>query len=321
MRQLLRPDPHPLDFDWRFDKATIGALAQRIPKGRSLLMGCPSLAEALAEEGREVSLVDWQPLTGLSDRINHVQADLRFDSLGDKNAEFDTVVMDSPWYLDYLNPWITQARRHIRPGGLILFSLWPSDTRPLASLEADDVLHSLESFGSFRLDRGALGYVTPKFELETASAGGHSLRGNWRRGDLVTVKVGLPQSSAKCVEHPIYARIFWQRYVFDSLQIAVRLSNKSGSDEPALISITKGNVLPDVSRRLEIRPAIDLWTSGNVAFSVRGSFHFVEALDRTVNRRLVGMSKMASRAHQLLLDANVLGRGPYETQYSWMHRE
>jgi hypothetical protein len=103
---MIRPDPHPLDFDWRFDTASTESLARRTPKGRTLLLGCPSVAEALARIGREATLIDWQPLPHISKGIEHLRADLRSARLIGKVGEFDTVILDSPWYTDYLRPWL-----------------------------------------------------------------------------------------------------------------------------------------------------------------------------------------------------------------------
>lgn len=72
---MVRPDPHPLDFDWRFDAPSIESLARRIPKGRTLLLGCPSVAEAIAGAGQEVTLIDWQPLPNISSDVEHIRAD------------------------------------------------------------------------------------------------------------------------------------------------------------------------------------------------------------------------------------------------------
>ena len=319
---MLRPDPHPLDFDWRFDATTAESLSQRIPHGRTLLMGCPSVAEALADSGREASLIDRQPLPDLSPRVNHVRVDLRFDLARNNGRRFDTVVLDSPWYTDYLEPWLEQARRHAAPGGVIMFSLWPPETRLSASEEATQILELAASFGPTHIDRNALRYVTPKFELETASASGQILDDHWRRGDLVTVRVhDLADTILKRPVHANRPKAIWRRYIFDKLQIAVRMSKGSHDQEPALISITKGNVLPDVSRRLEIRHKIDLWTSCNIAFAAEGSRHFVEALDRLAAGSLEGMNELSTKAYHILLDNRVLGRGPFEKLHSWQHPE
>ncbi len=224
---MIRPDPHPLDFDWRFDAASTERLAGHARNGRTLLLGCPSVAEAIARNERDVTLIDWQPLPDASNRIEHIQADLRSDKVVGEGGQFDTVIIDSPWYIDYLKPWLEQARHGVRTGGLIMFSLWPPETRPSAAAEARDILEFASFFGPCRLESSALRYVTPSFELQSAAVSGRVVSDRWRYGDLATVDVSNRSNIMPARDgHRDRSRSIWHRYVFDKQQIALRVPNR-----------------------------------------------------------------------------------------------
>jgi hypothetical protein len=234
---MFRPDPHPLDYDWRFDADTVRNMSLQIPLGRVLMMGCPSVAAALASAGREVSLVDIQPIDPCA-RIIYTRADIRFERLHNSPEQFDTVVIDSPWYIDYLKPWLIQARLCAGFGGLLMFSLWPSDTRPSASDEIKEILSLANSFGSVVIERGVFRYLTPKFEAVAAGAAGRRLGDRWRHGDLVIVRICKPLGQiANPVAQDRSTNKFWRRYTFDSLQVALRRDHEPLSgDLPHLCS-------------------------------------------------------------------------------------
>jgi hypothetical protein len=317
---LMRPDPHPLDFDWRFDAPSIESLVRRIPKGRALLLGCPSVAEPLANAGHEVTLIDWQPMPSLSRGIEHIRADLQSNELIGPGGHFDTVILDSPWYTDYLRTWLEQAHYSIRPGGSIMFSLWPPQTRPSASSEASQILEYATSLGSTQLESNALRYVTPTFELEAASASGNTLGDGWRRGNLATVNV----LNARRDRHSGGGRddpsaSIWRRYVFDRRQIALRVPKGPPQGQPKLVSIVDGNVLADVSRRLPIRSKVDVWTSDNVVFSVIAPLYFDTVLTQLASGHLQDLSEMEMKAYRLLRANRVLEPGPFSKTHVWQH--
>ena len=58
----MHTSPHPLDFDWRFERATIEDLCGLLGGHRRILaLGAPSVAEALEHLGFDVTLIDRQP--------------------------------------------------------------------------------------------------------------------------------------------------------------------------------------------------------------------------------------------------------------------
>lgn len=125
------PEPHPLDIDWRFTKPTTDTLADLAGvDGRHLAVGTPTLAEALERSGREVVLVDRQP-------IQRVRQHLKIDPGMTDPIEggFDRVIMDPPWYPKIYVRWLSWAAQSITPGGKIIATMWTDATRPSARKE------------------------------------------------------------------------------------------------------------------------------------------------------------------------------------------
>jgi hypothetical protein len=317
----LAPDPHPLDFDWRFDDATVSELVERLGSGRLLLIGCPSIATALAELRRSCWLVDRQPYYEASEFVHASRIDLRYEDLARLDlGVFDAILIDSPWYTDYLATWLAEALHHSAPGGRLLFSLWPMEVRPAASDEAEVMLAKASLVGQPVVEVGALGYKTPTFEIAAAAATGRRLSAHWRRGDLVTV--AITKLPVKSLTQPVRAappEAIWERFVFDETQIALRVSSKRGQEMPALFELGLSGVLPDVSRRLSLRAEIDLWTSDNLVFRVEGTSHFLLALEEIMKGSDDPGTPTMSPALKLLLSRGVVGSRPFRRKFRWQH--
>ena len=320
-RCTLIPDPHPLDYDWRFDDPTVSRLVERLNFGRVLLIGCPSVATAFTELGRPCWLVDWQPYYGRSELVRASRVDLRYESLDKLQLGlFDAILIDSPWYVDYLAVWLGEALRHTVPGGQLLFTLWPSDVRPEASDEAGLILVQASTAGRPILERGVLGYQTPRFELASASATGRRLDSNWRRGDLVTISVAeLPNNLLVMPTRAGPPPDIWQRFVFDQTQVALRMNSSHSGVEPRLIELVHDSVLPDVSRRLNLRADIDLWTSDNIVFRTEGSSYFLSALERILTDTTSSADPLTSSALNLLRKHNIVASHVFRRKLRWQH--
>ena len=318
---MFRPDPHPLDNDWRFDADTVRRISHLIPIGRVLMMGCPSLASFLGSTGREVSLVDIQPIDFIYS-IKYIRADLRFDYIKFDYIQFDTIILDGPWYVDYLKAWLIQARLCSKPGSLIMFSLWPSDTRETAQAEINEIMSLANSFRPVSVTPNFLGYVTPQFKSAAAAAVGLHLGDHWRRGDLATVRVDKPLGRIGDPKPAhLRGRKLWRRYTFDALQVALKITISPLDQPPVLTSIVKDNVLADVSRRLPLRSQIDLSTSNNVVLSIENSHAFAEAFDGLATGIPARLSGKAAIALQLLYENRIVERTSIARVHSWQHFE
>ena len=161
------PEPHPADFDWRFDRATAKALARLTSAhGRVLCFGTPTVYEAIAALGGRAHLIDCNPFIAThlttnercSFQISDLQSDLEI------HGEFDAAVLDPPWYPEYYYTWLARAvtvlrRRH--PTSLYI-TLFRELTRPAARSERAELLSKLNALGiATVLDVQAV-YQTPR---------------------------------------------------------------------------------------------------------------------------------------------------------------
>jgi hypothetical protein len=57
------PEPHPIDFDWRFNAATARSLAHRVRGAENVLcVGTPTVFKEILEAGRRACLIDQNSL-------------------------------------------------------------------------------------------------------------------------------------------------------------------------------------------------------------------------------------------------------------------
>jgi hypothetical protein len=281
------PESHPLDFDWRFAEPSVRALAS-LCEARTLALGCPGIARRLETTGAPVVLIDRQPLQPVHHRlaIDVQQEAPDSDLLG----TFATVVADPPWYPDVYARWLTWAAACLSPGGRILVSLWPEDTRPNAVAERDRFFCWLDSWARVDLEYGALEYLTPPFEREAdrVVAGGMGPK-PLRKGDLVILRpFQIPP-----LLPPTPALSQWYRLVLDDYQLALRIQPVQ-RDVPRIYRHPQGCAWswPSVSRRHPGRDKIGLWSSHNEVALVSGNeglralLHNFAFLDGGDRRRL-----------------------------------
>lgn len=254
----IRPEPHALDYDWRFSPQSAERLCECLAEDSNvLLLGCPTLRPLL---GERATLVDWNPL-----HQPDVCADLRRTKQLPMNHQFDEAVLDPPWYPEYLDRWLRLAGQHVRIGGSIHSVLWPSTTRPDAEHERDDVLATLEPWlrvVSHR--REAIVYQTPLFE-RLSMHGRVPAPGRHRVGDVVEIAVlGRPPMSVWSAQ----TQGVWWRFVFAGRQLALR--GGGGSQWPVYSRLpgSESWVFDTVSRRDSRRATIDLWTSTGIVAKV-----------------------------------------------------
>lgn len=317
MRNQRRPDPHPLDFDWRFTAETVSSLIPFIGKSRPLLFGMPSLALELSERRFEHLLVDRQPFS-LTESRNFVNADIRYSPLN--LGKFENVFFDAPWYLEDLLHWFRVAAQHVSDNGRIIFSIWPDHIRPNAYLERRAAIRFVSEFGRITERPTALAYETPAFERASLASMGFPTEKSWRRGDLVIVEMeNAPSLESLPIKFKESGR-HWKRFTFGSFQIAVRLSDQE-SVEPKLLKIGQSWTMPSVSRRWEGRSEIDLWTSDNRIARLVSPNVFARALCN-MQKKCTPASLEEKRALELLSQHQFLSE-PFGDKESlkWSHPE
>lgn len=266
------PEPHPLDFDWRFTDETLASLRTSLgcsPLESVAVLGAPTLFKYLIDVGANAWLYDKNPSV-----IQHLRAsgyesliecDLR--EFADLPKKFQWVVADPPWYIEYYKAFLGAAYRMLVPGGHLLLSMLPRLTRPSASSDRLEVIKDAASLGFdlIEIERGALIYASPPFEIEALRAEGVEIE-NWRTGDLFsfvlrTQELSPPNPAEKSTPEQ------WTTIDLGNTTIKVKNERRPKAEpfsyEP--VSASGESRLHSVSRRSPSRSRINLWTSRNVA--------------------------------------------------------
>lgn len=271
-RSLL-PVPHPLDYEWRFTPDASRELLNRATEltstdGDVLLFGTPGLAvEALTlpPARRLAFLAENNSVTQRVMALNRATGSplaIAFCSGGLPRETADAVILDPPWYPDFIRPMLAAAAHACRIGGTVLISLPPFGTRP--SAEADH--HAALAFGRrLGLDvvehtELAIAYATPFFERNALAASGIYLPPYWRRGDLVVFRKARPTLRPPAASGS--ARRPWREVTIDRMRLFIRQDTPSAA-VTGLNPLVEGDVLPSVSRRDPRRRHGQVWTSGN----------------------------------------------------------
>jgi len=274
-RSLL-PLPHPLDYEWRFTADASRALLNRAADLTSsgsdvLLFGTPGLAlEALTLPiGRRLALlVEPNSVTDRLFALNQATGSplaIAFCSGGLPRESADAVLLDPPWYLDFVRPMLSAAAHACRADGHILISLPPDGARPTAEADREAVLALGKRLGLALVERVPLSisYETPFFERNALRAAGISTPPQWRRGDLVVFR----KVSVARLPPPNSQRIRpWTEVSVGRMRLFIGKGGRATVGDADLTSIVAGDVLPTVSRRDPRRSSVNVWTSGNRVF-------------------------------------------------------
>ncbi len=170
-----------------------------------LFLGSPRLFEYFASKGLGERLVlvdlDSVVIDALSQRYTTDTSEKVFSFFrGDINdfsiskfleehpLSFDSVFLDPPWYLECYTPWLNTALKLIKPGGYVIFSLFPSLLRPTAISERTEILTKCREIAKTVLLCSDLSeYDTPSFERKELEHVGLALRHNWKISDVVVL--------------------------------------------------------------------------------------------------------------------------------------
>ncbi|MEZ8013977.1 hypothetical protein AB4516_22080 [Vibrio sp. 10N.222.54.F12] len=311
MSHFMPPDPHPLDYDWRFTRETVDKLSQLFDDHESVLsLGVPSLIRKHQELDNRVFLVDRQPLHWSN-----------FHSLVDVDVDlplcksFDAAVIDPPWYIENTIRWISWSAQHLAIGSKIYISLWPELTRPQAIEERKNLFEWLTSWADFEIKSNFFCYETPVFEMRASEVSDDNVLEDWRFGDLLVIKIKeIPPLSKAITKTEL-----WHRFVIDDYQLALRVNHHDVLPAKIIMHpLANGWYWPSVSRRAIGREVIDLWSSQNKVGTVIGSANALEIL-----RFHLGLSdKVPSSAADSFLTVlqqwNIPNK-PYKRVMEWQH--
>ena len=277
------PEPHPIDFEWRFTADDAEALAAEIASypGRIACLGTPGVFWRLAQRGREIVLYDRNPRMkrclepSLRDSSGYVET-IDLNTSCPMSSGFDIILMDPPWYLDQYEVWVGHVRRMAKPGGRVLTSLFPPMLRPGAPQQRQFVEKLLTQLGAIDHRRPVL-YATPRFEQEVLEAAGLSELGHWRVGEILRLQVGaMPARRASPVR---LIEPQWLRFQLGRRVVAVRSDPADyGTVRLSPVGPEADFRLHSVSSRVPHRSAINVWTSRNRVANATGIQRVIEFL-------------------------------------------
>jgi hypothetical protein len=286
-RSLL-PLPHPIDYEWRFTPDAARSLLNRAAGlthtgGDLLLFGTPGLAvEALTLPiGRRIAfLAENNSVTDRVFALNRATGEplsIAFCGAGLPRESADAVLLDPPWYLDFVRPMLAAAAHACRLGGVVLISLPPDGARPSAEADRQAAIAFARRLGLAIIEHSPLtiGYETPFFERNALAATGIYPPPRWRCGDLVVFRKARastrPPPASSC------GRGDWTEVGIGRMRLFIRGAGDACPDEASLISLVDGDVLPTVSRRDVRRRVANVWTSGNRIFRTNNPQLVLEA--------------------------------------------
>ena len=303
----LLPLPHPLDFEWRFSEETcrellVGATEMTRSGETILLYGTPGLAYAavsLPVRNRRIvfagaDTVVTRRLRSLNDTSGRPISVLIGGGVEPGCAS--AVVVDPPWYLDYLSPMLRVAAEACRLDGVVLAGLPPLGIRPGVSDERDAVDSFLARQGLDRmaLEELAVSYETPFFEANALAAVGVYVPAVWRRGDLAVYRRRMAlRGGTVAPKSPLEA---WEEVEVEGMRIRVQFGTGASASRGVLESVVRGDVLPSVSRRDLRRAKANVWTSGNRIFRTGDPMLFLEAACACKDDRVNGGTRSLWRS-------------------------
>jgi hypothetical protein len=275
------PPPHPLDFEWRFTRSTGRDLLRRAKalagkQATVLLFGTPALAATAAEYSNGspiIFLADDNRVTESVAVLNHGAGEpltIRIcDGHNFVRGEAAVVVLDPPWYADFVRPMLAAAAYSCQTGGYIFISLPPAGTRATALQDRLNLMRLCRrlSLQVVEEEHLALTYETPFFEANAlAAAGMPGIPAAWRHGDLVLIRK-MADSPRPVMINP-QRKQAWRELTIVRMRVVVRTGVVSDAKPfRTLNSIVPGDILPVVSRRDARRRRAQVWTSGNRIFA------------------------------------------------------
>jgi hypothetical protein len=287
VRSLL-PLPHPVDFEWRFSadsaRNVLNAAADLTAvDGRVLLFGTPGVAvEALSLPPSrrlfflgEDNLVT-RRLIALNDATGSPLS-VAFCSAGLPRDSADAIILDPPWYMDFIRPMLAAASAACHRDGVVLICLPPAGARLDAAADHDALIRYAARLGLDVVGESplALEYDTPFFEMNALAVKGIIAPPRWRRGDLTVFRKS--RRPVRPVDVTSGRRQEWIEIEVRRMRLLVKPDSDAPKGVQGLLPLIEGDILPTVSRRDKRRSAVRVWTSGNRVFQTDNSRLVIEA--------------------------------------------
>ena len=216
------------------------------------------------------------------------QHDLQYP-MEDPPELFSCIVADPPWYQDYYELFLSRAKDLVEQGGLIHLALFPPFSKKSALRERTAIFSFAQNNGIdlIELKSGLLKYDTPRFELKVLEAGeSPPVKSEiWRRGDFATFYVSNKTGRDIIMQVEDGS---WSEFIFGRKTIKLRHKEKNVNHyaSPKIENVVAGDpYFPSVSRKHPLRNKIDLWTSGNQAYKVEGSYVILIMLKGIIDKK------------------------------------
>jgi hypothetical protein len=268
--------PHPLDYEWRFSQQAVNALEEACHRcteinGSVALVGTPTIAacpEALfGDRATTYFGVDTDALRALGPS-NWLAALFNVNLLQrpPDSGTYSTVIMDPPWYEEYMLRFLWFAGQIARIGGTLLLAMPPEGTRPGIAQENARLLRSCQQVGFERegVLVAQLPYDMPPFERNALRAESiRNIHPTWRKADLWQLK------KVRSVSSPWPGDVdsdSWSEHRFGRVRLRINRDAVARGQDPRLRTLIAGDVLPTVSRRDLRREQVRVWTTGNRIF-------------------------------------------------------
>ena len=163
---------------------------------------------------------------------------------GVQKESADVVVMDPPWYADFIQPMLVTAAGKCRRGGAVLITLPARGTRPSAEADCAAVFQFAAALGLdlFDVQPLAVDYDTPFFEANALAAAGVHASGCWRRGDLAVLRK-VERATFGAV--PVSSRSRdWTEVCIGRMRLFIRTRSDAVTGSQGLIRLIDGDILP-----------------------------------------------------------------------------
>lgn len=201
-RQL--PAPDPFRSQWWFSSGGIAHLLNVIDaRGalfvtpRILCLGTPTLSPYLLERNYRVEVldIDKQVLDAIANSNEHCSTreyDASDDLPADLSQAFDLAVLDPPWYPELVYTFINRAICAVIDHGEILCTIPGRLTRLGIEHFRTELIKQLVNSGHevLAVERGAIEYQVPRFELAALDRLADFRGIPWRSGDMLHVRKG-----------------------------------------------------------------------------------------------------------------------------------
>lgn len=193
LKEISRDD-NPILSYWPFTSDCARRISLKIRNYESVaLLGVPTVFGVLREQSKsDVILFDSDDYLFRQEAAKgYIQCDVLSETAYHYENKFDLVVGDPPWYFDEYCSWLRTAVGLARPGGTVIFVLFPPNIRNTSSIERNRILDlAHEVLSDVEILPIAAEYETPSFEqIELIRNGIAPV--NWRRAQFIAGRVPL----------------------------------------------------------------------------------------------------------------------------------